>query len=164
MSVPVQKISPFLWFDTQAEEAVDFYLSVFKDGKKHRVARYGDAIPAMSGKAMTVNFELFGQHYIALNGGPQYKFTPAISLLVRCRGQQEVDELWGKLTEGGEPGRCGWLEDKFGLSWQIAPEEMFALLANPDPKAAQRVAEAMLAMRKIVIADLQAAADRQDFR
>jgi len=157
----MQKISPFLWFDTQAEEAVDFYLSVFNDGKKHGVVRHGDAIPAMSGKVMTVNFELSGQQYIALNGGPQYKFTPAISLFVRCKGQQEVDELWDKLTEGGKPGRCGWLEDKFGLSWQIAPEEMFALIGNPDPKAAQRVVEAMLPMRKIIIADLQAASDRE---
>jgi predicted 3-demethylubiquinone-9 3-methyltransferase (glyoxalase superfamily) len=158
----MQKISPFLWFDTQAEEAVDFYLSVFKEGKKHRVTYYNNAVPGRAGQVLTVNFELFGQNYVALNGGPQYTFTPAISLFVRCKGQQEVDELWDKLTEGGKPGQCGWLEDKFGLSWQIAPEEMFELIGSPDPRAAQRVMEAMFPMRKIVIADLQAAAARKD--
>jgi predicted 3-demethylubiquinone-9 3-methyltransferase (glyoxalase superfamily) len=158
----MQKISPFLWFDTQAEEAVDFYLSVFKEGKKHRVTYYNDAVPDRAGQVLTVNFELFGQDYIALNGGPQYKFTPAISLFVHCKGQHEVDDLWDKLTAGGKLGRCGWLEDKFGLSWQLAPEEMFELIGNPDPKTAQRVLEAMMPMSKIIIADLQAAADRQD--
>ncbi len=148
----MQKISPFFWFDTQAEEAVDFYVSVFEDSRKGRVTYYNDAIPGMAGKVMTVSFQLFGQDFTALNGGPQFKFTPAISMFVRCRGQQEVDEYWNKLTDGGKPGRCGWLEDKFGVTWQVVPEELFELLG--DPGKAGRVTQAMLTMGKIDIGEL----------
>jgi predicted 3-demethylubiquinone-9 3-methyltransferase (glyoxalase superfamily) len=148
----MQKISPFFWFDTQAEEAVDFYVSVFKDSRKGRVTYYNDAIPGMAGKVMTVSFQLFGQDFTALNGGPQFKFTPAISMFVRCRGQQEVDDYWDRLSDGGEPGRCGWLEDKFGVTWQVVPEELFELLG--DAKKAGRVTQAMLGMKKIVIEEL----------
>ncbi len=153
----MQKISPFLWFDGQAEEAADFYCSVFKDARKGRVTRYGASHPQMAGKAMTVAFELFGQHYIALNGGPMYQFTQAISFMVHCESQAEVDEYWDTLTaDGGKPGRCGWLIDKFGLSWQIIPNEMGELLADKDPAKAQR---AMLGMGKI---DLEAMRQARD--
>ncbi len=148
----MQKVTPFFWFDTQAEEAVDFYVSVFNDSNKGRVTYYPDAIPGVGGKVMTVNFQLFGQGFTALNGGPQYKFTPAISMFVHCKGQQEVDELWGKLTKDGKPGQCGWLEDKFGVTWQVVPEELQALLG--DPKKAGKVMPAMLSMGKIDIAEL----------
>lgn len=156
----MQKISPFFWFDTQAEEAVDFYVSVFPDSRKGQVTYYNDAFPERAGKAMTVHFELFGQAFTALNGGPHFKFTPAISLFVRCRGQQEVDGYWDKLTEGGKPGQCGWLEDRFGLSWQVVPEELFELLA--DPKKAEGATQAMLGMRKIVIAELERTPQSED--
>ena len=153
----MQKISPFLWFDTQAEEAVDFYLTVFPDARKGCVTRYNEAFAERAGKAMTVSFELFGLEFTALNGGPHYKFNPAISLYIRCRGQQEVDGYWEKLTEGGTPGRCGWLQDKFGLSWQVVPDELFELLA--DPAKAARVTQSMLTMQKVLIAELRRAAD-----
>ena len=153
----MQEISPFFWFDTQAEEAVDFYVSVFKDSRKGKVTYYNDAIPGMAGKVMTVSFQLFGQDFTALNGGPLYKFTPAISMFVRCRGQQEVDEYWNKLTDGGKPGQCGWLEDKFGVTWQVVPEELFELLG--DPKKAGRVTQAMLTMGKIDIGGLERAGE-----
>jgi predicted 3-demethylubiquinone-9 3-methyltransferase (glyoxalase superfamily) len=152
----MQKVTPFFWFDTQADEAVDFYVSVFKDSRKGRVNYYPDGIPGVGGKVMSVGFQLFGQEFIALNGGPQYKFTPAISMLVHCKGQQEVDEYWEKLTAGGgTPGRCGWLEDKFGVTWQVVPEELQALLS--DPKKAAKIMPGMLTMGKIDIGELERA-------
>ena len=152
-----QKIITFLWFDGNAEEAASFYTSIFKDSKILNVARYGDAGPGPKGSAMTVTFELEGQQFIALNGGPQFKFTEAISLLVNCETQKEVDELWMKLTAGGEESQCGWLKDKYGLSWQIIPKALFTLLQDPDPKKAKQVMEAMLRMRKIDIGLLEKA-------
>ena len=156
-----QKITTFLWFDNNAEEAAKFYTSIFKNSKIVNVARYGDAGPGPKGSVMTVNFRLEGQEFIALNGGPQFKFTEAISLMVNCDSQKEVDELWSKLTAGGgEESMCGWLKDKFGLSWQIVPTRLFELLQDPDPKRAKRVMEAMLQMRKIDIARLEEARSR----
>jgi predicted 3-demethylubiquinone-9 3-methyltransferase (glyoxalase superfamily) len=152
-----QKITTFLWFDGNAEEAVNHYTSIFKNSKILNVARYGDAGPGPKGSAMTVDFQLEGQDFIALNGGPQFKFTEAISLLVNCETQKEVDELWKKLTAGGEESMCGWLKDKFGLSWQIVPRRLMELMQDKDPKKAKRVMEAMLQMRKIDIAKLEAA-------
>jgi predicted 3-demethylubiquinone-9 3-methyltransferase (glyoxalase superfamily) len=153
-----QKITTFLWFDGNAEEAASFYTAIFKDSKILNVARYGDAGPGPKGSAMTVTFELEGQEFIALNGGPQFKFTEAISLLVNCETQKEVDDLWSKLTEGGEESQCGWLKDKYGLSWQIIPKALFELLQDPDPKKAKRVMEAMLQMKKIDVGLLEKAA------
>ncbi|MGH9360805.1 MAG: VOC family protein [Thermoanaerobaculia bacterium] len=152
-----QKITTFLWFDKEAEEAASHYTSIFKSSKILSVARYGDAGPGPKGSAMTVNFQLEGQEFIALNGGPQFKFTEAISLLVNCETQQEVDELWRKLSAGGEEGPCGWLKDKFGLSWQVVPTRLFELLQDPDPEKSKRVMEAMLQMKKIDIARLEEA-------
>jgi predicted 3-demethylubiquinone-9 3-methyltransferase (glyoxalase superfamily) len=146
----VPKITPFLWFDHQAEEAMNFYLSVFKDGKVLNVSR-------ANGQVMTVTFELQGQQFIGLNGGPQFKFTEAVSLLVSCDTQEEVDEYWNKLSQGGSEGRCGWLKDKYGLSWQVVPTALGRLLSDPDPKKSQAVLQAMLQMKKIVIKDLQEA-------
>jgi predicted 3-demethylubiquinone-9 3-methyltransferase (glyoxalase superfamily) len=143
-------ITPFLWFDHQAEEAMNFYLSIFKDGKVHNITR-------RDGKAFTVTFEIQGQKLMALNAGPIFKFTEAISLFVSCDTQQEVDEYWDKLTAGGEPSRCGWLKDKYGLSWQIIPKALSQLLGDPDPKKSSAVMQAMLKMNKIIIADLQKA-------
>jgi predicted 3-demethylubiquinone-9 3-methyltransferase (glyoxalase superfamily) len=153
-----QKITTFLWFDGNAEEAAKFYTSILRNSKIVNVARYGDAGPGPKGSAMTVTFELEGQEFIALNGGPQFKFTEAISLLVNCETQKEVDELWSKLTAGGEESQCGWLKDKFGLSWQIVPTALFELLQDPDPQKSKRVMEAMLQMRKIDIGLLEKAA------
>lgn len=154
------KISPFLWFNDQAEEAANFYCSVFKNSKILHVSRYGDAGPGPKGSAMVVDFELDGQRFLALNGGPQYKFSEAISFSVECETQQEVDEFWNKLTgNGGEPGPCGWLKDKYGLSWQVNPTILGRMLSDPDPERSKRVMEAMLKMKKIVIADLQKAYD-----
>ena len=154
----MQRITPFLWFDTQAEEAANFYVSVFKkDSRILDIARYGEAGPGTPGSVMTVRFVLAGQEFIALNGGPEYRFTEAVSFSVNCASQAEVDELWDTLTEGGEPGPCGWLKDKYGLSWQINPSILGQMLADPDAERAQRVMRAMLQMQKIVIADLEAA-------
>ena len=154
------KVSPFLWFNDQAEEAANFYCSVFKNSKILHVSRYGDAGPGPKGSAMVVDFELDGQRLLALNGGPQYKFSEAISFSVECETQQEVDEFWNKLTgNGGEPGPCGWLKDKYGLSWQVNPTILGRMLSDPDPERSKRVMEAMLKMKKIVIADLQKAYD-----
>jgi predicted 3-demethylubiquinone-9 3-methyltransferase (glyoxalase superfamily) len=154
----MHRITPFLWFNDQAEEAMDFYVSVFKNSKVGSVSRYGDAGPGPKGKVMSATFTLEGQEFMALNGGPMYSFTPAISLFVSCETQAEVDELWEKLTaDGGKPGRCGWLEDKFGLSWQIIPTVLGKLLGGPDGARAQRVMQAMLKMDKLDIAKLQAA-------
>jgi predicted 3-demethylubiquinone-9 3-methyltransferase (glyoxalase superfamily) len=149
----MQKITPFLWFDTQAEEAMNFYVSIFKNSKLVRVSRYGDAGPGPKGTVMVGVFELEGQQFMALNGGPQFKFTEAISLLVNCETQAEVDDLWNKLLAGGgAPGQCGWLKDKFGLSWQIVPTALGELMADKDPSKSKRVMEAMLQMTKIDIA------------
>lgn len=152
-----QKITPFLWFDGNAEEAAKHYTSIFKNSKILSVARYGDAGPGPKGSVMTISFQLEGQEFVALNGGPQFKFTEAISLLVSCETQKEVDELWAKLSAGGEEGPCGWLKDKFGLSWQIVPTALPRLLQDPDPKKSKRVMEAMLQMRKIDVAGLERA-------
>ncbi len=154
----MQKITPFLWFDTQAEEAANFYTSIFKDSKILAVSRYGDAGPGPKGSAMTVSFQLEGQQFLALNGGPHFKFTEAISLLVNCESQQEVDELWSKLTSGGgSESQCGWLKDKFGLSWQIVPTALGRMMSDADPQKAKRTVEAMLQMKKLDIAALERA-------
>jgi len=155
----MQKITPFLWFDTQAEEAAKFYASVFPNSKILKTARYGEAGPGPKGSVMTVEFELDGQRMIALNGGPQFKFTEAISLSVDCKDQKEVDHYWTKLSQGGQESMCGWLKDKYGLSWQVNPAILGQLLASRDAKKAKRVMEAMLKMRKIDIAALKSAAE-----
>jgi predicted 3-demethylubiquinone-9 3-methyltransferase (glyoxalase superfamily) len=154
----MQKIITFLWFDHEAEEAARFYTSLFNNSRITDVTRYPEGGPAPAGKAMTVKFELDGQEFLALNGGPQFKFTEATSLLVNCEGQEEVDRLWGKLTDGGEPGQCGWLKDRWGLSWQIIPKELSALIGDPDPDRARRAVMAMLGMQRIDIAKLREAA------
>jgi predicted 3-demethylubiquinone-9 3-methyltransferase (glyoxalase superfamily) len=155
--LPMQKITPFLWFDDQAEEAMKFYTSIFKDSKVGRVTRYGEAGPGPKGTVMSATFELDGQEFMALNGGPQFKFSPAISFFVNCKTQEEVDELWAKLSAGGKPERCGWLKDKFGLSWQIIPSILTELLHDKDPDKSQRVMKAMLQMDKINIDRLKQA-------
>jgi predicted 3-demethylubiquinone-9 3-methyltransferase (glyoxalase superfamily) len=152
-----QKITTFLWFDKEAEEAANHYVSIFGDSKILSVSRYGDAGPGPKAAAMTVNFQLEGQQFIALNGGPHFKFTEAISLLVNCETQKEVDELWSRLSAGGEESQCGWLKDKYGLSWQIIPTALFRLMQDPDPARSKRVMEAMLQMKKIDIARLEQA-------
>jgi predicted 3-demethylubiquinone-9 3-methyltransferase (glyoxalase superfamily) len=152
-----QKITPFLWFDDQAEEAANFYVSIFKNSEVLSINRYGEAGPGTPGSVMTTSFRLDGQEFIALNGGPQYKFTEAISFSIDCKSQAEVDELWEKLTEGGEPGPCGWLKDKYGLSWQVVPSALIEMLQDPDPARANRVMQAMLQMSKIDIATLREA-------
>jgi predicted 3-demethylubiquinone-9 3-methyltransferase (glyoxalase superfamily) len=151
----MQKITTFLWFDNQAEEAAEFYTSLFRDSRILDVQRYGEAGPGEPGTAMTVRFELAGQQFTALNGGPQYSFTEAISLQVDCADQQEVDELWKRFTEEGEEGPCGWLKDKYGLSWQIVPRALPELIGGPDPAGAQRAMQAMLGMKKIDVQGLQ---------
>jgi len=153
----IQKITPYLWFDDQAEEAANFYTSIFKDSKIEDVTRYGKGGPRPKGLAMTVSFKLQGQEFVALNGGPEFKFTEAVSFLVSCDSQEEVDYFWNNLSEGGEEGPCGWLKDKFGLSWQIIPTALPELLSDPDPEKSQRVMEAMLQMSKIDIEGLQQA-------
>ena len=150
----MQKITPFLWFDDQAEEAASFYVSIFKNSKLLSVSRYGEVGPGENGKVMTVSFELDGQEFTALNGGPIFKFTEATSFYVHCETQQEVDELWDKLCAGGEPGQCGWLKDKYGLSWQIVPNILGELLGDADREKAARVTQAMLKMHKLEIAVL----------
>jgi predicted 3-demethylubiquinone-9 3-methyltransferase (glyoxalase superfamily) len=154
----MQKITPFLWFDTQAEEAAKFYVSIFKNAKIGTISRYGEAGPGPKGSVMTVSFELEGQRFTALNGGPHFKFTEAVSLLVDCKSQAEVDELWEKLSAGGQSSRCGWLKDKYDLSWQIIPSALMELLSDPDKQKSQRVMQAMLQMTKIDIAELRRAA------
>lgn len=157
----MQRITPFLWFDHQAEEAANYYVSIFKDSKIVEISRYGEAGPAPAGSVMTVSFQLEGQDFVALNGGPQFTFTEAVSFYVGCETQQEVDELWAKLTDGGgEEGPCGWLKDKYGLSWQIIPDALPRLMSDPDPAKAQAVTEAMFKMSKLEIAALQEAYDR----
>jgi predicted 3-demethylubiquinone-9 3-methyltransferase (glyoxalase superfamily) len=153
----MQKITPFLWFDDKAEEAMNFYVSIFKDSKILEVSRYGEAGPGQLGTVMTGTFQLNGQEFMALNGGPEFKFTEALSFFVNCETQQEVDQLWEKLSEGGEEGQCGWLKDKYGLSWQIVPSILGELLADKDAGKAQRVMQAMLQMHKIDIKKLKQA-------
>jgi len=152
-----QKITTFLWFDDNAEEAMNHYVSIFKNSKVLNVARYGEAGPGPAGTVMVCSFRLEGHEFAALNGGPQFKFTEAISLAVHCDSQKEVDDLWAKLSKGGAPGQCGWLKDKFGLSWQIVPRVMFELLQDKDPAKSQRVMRAMMQMTKIDIAGLRRA-------
>ena len=156
----MQKITPFLWFDGKAEEAMNFYVSVFKNSKVVRVSRYGAAGPGPKGTVMSATFQLDGQDFFALNGGPQFTFSPAISFFVNCETQQEVDELWEKLSAGGEKNKCGWLKDKYGLSWQIIPSVLGKLLQDKDVEKANRVMKAMLQMDKIDINRLQQAYDR----
>ena len=153
----MQKITPFLWFDHQAEEAANFHVSVVRGSRILNVARYGDAGPGPKGSVMTIEFELAGQRFVALNGGPQFTFSPAISFVVNCETQEEVDALWEKLSAGGEEQRCGWLEDRYGVSWQIVPTILPRLLTDKDPEKAQRVMKAMLAMDKIDISVLERA-------
>jgi len=154
----MQKITPFLWFDTEGEDAAKFYTSVFPNSKIGEISRYGSAGPRPEGTVMTVSFELDGQRFVALNGGPEFRFSEAVSFLVNCDTQDEVDSYWSALSEGGEEGPCGWLKDKFGLSWQIVPKRLPELLADPDRERAQRVMEAMLKMRKIEVDELERAA------
>jgi predicted 3-demethylubiquinone-9 3-methyltransferase (glyoxalase superfamily) len=152
------RITPNLWFDTQGLEAAEFYVSVFPNSKITNVSRYGEAGPREAGMVLTVDFELDGQPYTAINGGPHFTFNEAISLLINCADQDEVDYYWDKLLEGGEPSQCGWLKDKFGLSWQVVPTGMGDLMADPDPERSQRAMKAMLGMVKLDLAALQAAA------
>jgi len=154
----VHKITPFLWFDDKAEEAMNFYVSIFKNSKVGSVTRYGDAGPGPKGTVMSATFQLDGQDFFALNGGPLFKFTEAISFFVNCDTQEEVDELWEKLMAGGgSPQRCGWLKDKYGLSWQIIPKALGEMLGDKDPQKSQRVMQAMLQMNKIDIQRLKEA-------
>ena len=153
----MQKINPFLWFDHQAEEAAKFYVSLFKNSKVVSVSRYGDAGPGPKGTVMVVAFQLDGQEFLALNGGPQFKFSPAVSLVVSCETQEEVDKLWEKLSEGGQKQQCGWLQDKYGLSWQIVPTVLGKLMQDKDAKKSERVMKAMLQMHKLDIAGLKQA-------
>ena len=153
----MQKITPFLWFNDQAEEAMHFYVSIFKNSKVGRVTRYGEAGPGPKGSVMSATFQLGGQEFMALNGGPHFSFTPAISFFVNCETQEEVDELWKKLSAGGKTDRCGWLKDKYGLSWQIVPARFFEMLADPDQQKAARVTRAMFDMKKFDVAALERA-------
>src|SRR5712691_884858 len=155
----MQKITPFLWFDNNAEEAAQFYTSVFKNSKILSISRYGDAGPGPKGSVMVVSFQLEGQQFTALNGGPQFKFSEAFSFVVSGENQQEIDEYWSKLTaDGGRESACGWLKDKFGFSWQIVPTVLGTLMGDTDPKKANRVMQALLQMKKLDIAKLAAAA------
>lgn len=153
------KITPFLWFDTQAEEAARFYVSIFENSRIVDVSRYGEAGPGPAGSVLTVRFELDGQEFLALNGGPEYRFTEAVSFLVDCETQDEVDRFWERLSEGGEQGPCGWLKDRYGLSWQVTPRVLGRMLTDSDPARRNRVMQAMLQMKKIDIGGLQRAYD-----
>ncbi len=161
----MRRISPFLWFDDKAEEAAVFYTSIFKNSKIRTIVRYGDSGAEVTGgpkgTVMTVAFQLDGQEFVALNGGPQYKFTEAVSFVVNCQTQEEVDEYWKKLSDGGREVQCGWLKDKYGLSWQIVPTILSEMLNDPDPKKADRVMKAMLQMKKIDIKGLKQAYEQQ---
>jgi predicted 3-demethylubiquinone-9 3-methyltransferase (glyoxalase superfamily) len=156
-----QKITTFLWFQGQAAEAADYYVSIFEDSEILEVTRYGEAGPGPKGSVMTVTFRLEGQEFMALNGGPEFRFTEAVSLLVRCESQEEVDTFWEKLSADGEEGPCGWLKDKFGLSWQVAPARLLELIHDRDPAKVRRVMEAMFEMKKIDIARLEEAYGRK---
>ncbi len=154
----MQKISPMLWFDTQAEQAANLYTSLFKNSKFNHVARYPENSPGQAGAVMTVSFELDGQEFTALNGGPIFKFTEAVSFVVHCQDQAEVDKLWfGLIADGGEESQCGWLKDKFGVSWQIVPDALMQLMSSPDKEKSDRVYQAMLKMKKLDIEGLQKA-------
>jgi predicted 3-demethylubiquinone-9 3-methyltransferase (glyoxalase superfamily) len=161
----MQRITPCLWFDNQAEEAVKFYVSIFKNSKVGSVARYGEEGAKVSGRpkgtVMTVTFQLDGQEFTALNGGPMFKFTEAISFIVNCKTQQEVDELWEKLSKGGEEGPCGWLKDKYGVSWQIVPTVLGEMMQDKDPEKSERVMKAMLQMKKLDIKSLEQAYEKR---
>jgi predicted 3-demethylubiquinone-9 3-methyltransferase (glyoxalase superfamily) len=154
-----QKITPNLWFDTEAEEAAEFYVSVFKDSRIVNKSHYSDAGPREAGMVMTVDFELNGQRFTGINGGPNFKFDEAISFLISCEDQDEVDYYWETLSEGGSEGQCGWLKDRYGLSWQVVPTGMEAVFSDPDPERAKRAMEAMLKMSKLDVAELRRAAD-----
>ena len=153
-------ITPFLWFDNQAEEAMNFYCSIFPNSNPGSVSRYGEGAPLPSGTVVSVTFELDGQEFMALNGGPHFTFSPAISFFVNCETQAEVDDLWEKLSQGGEKQQCGWLRDKFGVSWQIIPNALGRMLQDPDKRRSQNVMEAMLQMHKIDLEVLQEAYNR----
>jgi len=157
----MQKITPFLWFDDQAEEAANFYTSLFKNSKIGTITHYGAEGPGPKGTVMTVDFQIEGREFVALNGGPQFPFTEAVSFVVNCETQEEVDEFWEKLSAGGEKSRCGWLKDKFGLSWQVVPTLLMELMQDKDPAKAQRVMQAMLQMDKMDIAALKRAAEAE---
>ena len=156
----MQKITPYLWFDDQAEEAANFYVSIFKNSHIKTISRYGEAGPGPKGSVMVVVFQIEGQEFAALNGGPLFKFTPAISFMVNCETEAEIDELWEKMAAGGRKDRCGWLQDKYGVSWQIIPTLLGKLLSDPDPEKSKRVMQAMLQMEKLDIKRLQDAYDR----
>jgi len=153
-----KKITPYLWFDTEGEEAANFYTSIFPNSKVTDISHYGPDTPRAEGMVMTVSFELDGNEFVALNGGPEFKFNEAISFQVDCADQDEVDRYWSKLSEGGEEGPCGWLKDRFGVSWQIVPTRLFELLSDPDREKSQRAMQAMLKMGKIEIDELERAA------
>ena len=153
-----QKLTPCLWFDTEGEDAANFYTSVFPNSRIVDVVRFGEAGPGPAGTVMVVTFDLDGQRFIALNGGPQFAFSEAVSFQISCETQEEVDHFWNELSKGGEEGRCGWLKDRFGLSWQVVPTALPRLLGNSDPATSQRVMQAMLKMQKIEIAELEQAA------
>lgn len=156
----IQKITPFLWFDSQAEEAAKFYVSIFNDSKITNISHYGEGAPVPAGTVMTVAFEIEGQQFTSLNGGPLFSFSEAISFVVHCKTQEEIDHYWEKLTDGGEESQCGWLKDKYGVSWQVVPDKLMELLNHPDAAKAQRVTQAMLQMVKLDLNVLQEAADR----
>jgi predicted 3-demethylubiquinone-9 3-methyltransferase (glyoxalase superfamily) len=155
----MESITPCLWFDTEGEDAANFYVSLFPNSRIVSVNRYGEAGPRAAGSVMTVDFELDGQPYVALNGGPEFKFNEAVSFQISCADQDEVDHYWDKLGEGGEHGPCGWLKDRYGLSWQVIPEAFLELVSDPDPAKSQAVMSAMLGMRKLVVSELQEAYD-----
>jgi len=156
----MQKITPFLWFDRNAEEAVNHYVSIFKDSRVLGTTRYGDAGPGPKGSVMTIAFQLEGQDFVALNGGPLFQFSEAISLVVRCESQEEVDAFWERLSAGGKTGKCGWLKDKFGLSWQVVPNALIELVGNEDAEKSARTMQAIMQMDKIDIARLKRASER----
>lgn len=157
----MQKITPFLWFDDNAEQAMNFYVSIFENSKVVNVGRYGEAGPGRKGTVMTAEFQLEGQKFVALNGGPHFKFTEAISFVISCETQEEVDKFWEKLSEGGAESQCGWLKDKYGLSWQVVPAILVELLLDKDPEKSQRVMQAMLQMKKIDIETLKQAYEQE---
>jgi len=154
-----QKIVTNLWFDTEAEEAAEFYTSLFENSRIANISRYPEGAPRQAGMVMTVEFELDGQRFVGINGGPKFTFTEAISLQIGCEDQEEVDYFWGRLTDGGEEGQCGWLKDRYGLSWQVVPKGMDEVFSDPDPERARRATQAMLGMRKLDIAALRSAAE-----
>jgi predicted 3-demethylubiquinone-9 3-methyltransferase (glyoxalase superfamily) len=156
----MKKITPFLWFDGNAEEAANYYVSIFKNSKLGQISRFGDGAPAPPGSVMSVSFELDGQEFVALNGGPQFTFSPAVSFFVNCETQEEVDHFWEKFSDGGEIMRCGWLKDKYGLTWQIVPSTLGAMLQDKNPEKSKRVMQAMLKMDKLDVQKLQQAYDQ----